>query len=535
MTEQKKEAKKYGFDWGLELKPVYKPEDLKGIEYEMDVGNPGDYPYIRGTFPLMYRSRPPLHRIYSGFLSGEDTNARLSYLFERGMATMSIALDLPTQLGLDSDDPRAEDEVGRIGVAIDTLQDMEDVLKGIDLSKVSTNITINALAPILLSMYVAVGEKQGVGKDQISIVTQNDILKEYVVRGAWIFPPKPSLRTTVDVIEYCAKEIPKASPVSVAAGHIRSSGANAAQEIGWGFAIAFAYLQTALDRGMDVDQVASFITFTFHNKLNFFEEAAKYRAARRIWARLLKERFGAKNPRSLLLRSFGGGGMEELTMQEPLNNIIRETCVALGCILGGVQGIGLCCYDEAYTIPSPEAQLIQMRTIQILMEEANLGDVADPLGGSYYIERLTTELEKAIMAVMEDVGKAGGAVKAIEDGLIQRICAKGAYERQKQIDSGEKVWIGANKYVSEGEEWDVKLHEYDPSIRERQIQKLNRIREERDNAKVEKCLKDLRQAAESGTNIVPFTLEAVKAYATVGEMTGVLRKVFGEFKEPGIF
>jgi methylmalonyl-CoA mutase N-terminal domain/subunit len=286
---------------------------------------------------------------------------------------------------------------------------------------------------------------------------------------------------------------------------------------------------------MDVDQVASFITFTFHNKLNFFEEAAKYRAARRIWAKLLKERFGAKNPRSLLLRSFGGGGMEELTMQEPLNNIIRETCVALGCILGGVQGIGLCCYDEAYTIPSPEAQLIQMRTVQILMEEANLGDVADPLGGSYYIERLTAELEKAIMAVMEDVEKAGGAAKAIEDGLIQRICARGAYERQKQIDSGEKVWVGANKYASEGQEWDVKLHEYDPTIQERQIQKLNQVRKQRDNTKVKQCLQELKRAAESGVNIVPFTLEAVKAYATVGEMTGVLREVFGEFKEPAVF
>ncbi len=535
MNEGKKDSKRYMFDWGMELKPFYKSEDLSDIDYEKDIGDPGNYPYIRGTFPLMYRSRPPLFRVYSGFLSGEDTNARLRYLFDRGMTTMSIALDLPTQLGLDSDDPRAEDEVGRIGVAIDTLQDMEDVLKGIDLSKVSTNITINALAPILLSMYIAVAEKQGVSKDQISIVTQNDILKEYVVRGAWIFPPKHGLRVTVDVIEYCAKEVPKASPVSVAAGHIRSSGANAAQEVGWGFAIASAYIQTALERGMDIDQVASFITFTFHNKLNFFEEAAKYRAARRIWARLLKERFGAKNPRSLLLRSFGGGGMEELTMQEPLNNIIRETLVALGCILGGVQGIGLCCYDEAYTIPSPEAQLIQMRTVQILMEEAGLGDVADPLGGSYYLERLTMELERAIMKVLDDVEKAGGAVKAIEQGLIQRICAQGAYERQKKIDSGEKVWVGANKYISEVEEWDVKLHEYDPSISERQIQKLNRIRKERDNSKVQRCLKDIKEAAESNVNLVPPIMEAVKTYATVGEIAGVLRGVFGEFKEPSIF
>jgi methylmalonyl-CoA mutase N-terminal domain/subunit len=535
MSEQKKDPKRYGFDWGMQVRPVYTPDDLKEISLEKDVGNPGDYPFTRGSFPLMYRSRPPLNRVYSGFLSGEDTNSRLRYLFDRGMKTMSIALDLPTQLGLDSDDPRAEDEVGRIGVAIDTLQDMEDALKGIDLGKVSTNITINALAPILLSMYVATAEKQGVAKDQIAIVTQNDILKEFVVRGAWIFPPRPSLRYTVDVIEYCAREIPKASPVSVATGHLRSSGANAAQEIAWGFEIAFAYLQAALDRGMDVDQVASFITFTFHNKLNFFEEAAKYRAARKIWARILKERFGAKNPRSLMLKSFGGGGMEELTMQEPLNNIIRETLVALGAILGGVQGVGLCCYDEAYTIPTPEAQLISLRTFQILMEEAGMGDVADPLGGSYYIEQLTAELEKAALRLMDEIEKAGGIVKAIEDGAIQRLQARGAYERQKQIDSMEKIWVGANKYVSEGEEWDVKLHEYDPTIQARQVEKLNKVKKERDNAKVEKCLNDIKQAAESGVNIMPSTLEAVKAYATIGEMTKILKSVFGEFKQPAVF
>lgn len=534
MGEEKKE-REFRSNWGVELEPAYGPENLRDIEYEGDIGKPGEYPYTRGPFPQMYRSKPPLQRVYSGFLSGEDTNARLRYLFERGMTTMSIALDLPTQLGLDSDDPRAEDEVGRIGVAIDTLQDMEDVLQGVDLGMVSTNITINALAPILLSMYVAAAEKQGVSNEKISCVTQNDILKEYVVRGAWIFPPTPSLRTSVDVIEYCAKELPRTSPVSVAAGHMRSSGANAAQEIGWGFEIALTYLQTALNRGLDIDRVAPFITFTFHNKLNFIEEAAKYRAARRIWARIIRERFGAKSPRSLILRSFAGGGMEELTMQEPLNNIIRETCVALGSILGGTQGIGLCCYDEAYTIPSPEAQLISMRTFQILMEEARLGDVVDPLGGSYYLEWLTTELEKAIVALMEDIEKTGGIVKAIEDGRIQRMCAKGAYERQKQIDSGEKVWVGANKYVSEGQEWDVKLHEYDPSIRERQIKKLNQIRKERDNSKVDTCLKDLQEAAESEVNIMPLTLEATKAYATIGEMTGVLRGVFGEFKEPAVF
>jgi len=535
MSEQKKDSKRYGFDWGLEVKPSYGPADLAGIDYGKDVGNPGDYPLTRGSFPLMYRSRPPLQRVYSGFLSGEDTNSRLRYLFERGMTTMSIALDLPTQLGFDSDDPRAEDEVGRIGLAIDTLQDMEDAVKGVDLSKVSTNITINALAPILLAMYVAAAEKQGVGKDKISIVTQNDILKEFVVRGAWIFPPKPSLRTTVDVIEYCAKEIPKASPVSVAAGHLRSSGANAAQEIAWGFEIAFAYLKAALDRGMDVDQVASFITFTFHNKLNFFEEAAKYRAARRIWARMLKERFGAKNPRSLILKSFGGGGMEELTMQEPLNNIIRETLVCLGAVLGGVQGVGLCCYDEAYTIPSPEAQLISMRTFQILMEEAGMGDVADPLGGSYYLERLTTELEKAATGIMEEIEGSGGMVKAIEEGRIQRLCSKGAYERQKQIDSGERVWVGANKYASENQEWDVTMHEYDPTIQKRQVEKLIAVKAARDKATVEKCLKELKEAAQNGTNMVPPTLEAVRAYATVGEMAGVLKAVFGEFREPAVF
>ena len=531
---EEKEVKKFQFEWGAEIKPSYKPEDISGIGYERDVGDPGEYPYVRGSHPLMYRSRPLLHRVYSGFLSGEDTSARLKYLTEQGLRGLSLALDLPTQLGLDSDDPQAEDEVGRVGVAVDTLQDMEDILKGVDLGKVSTNITINALAPILLSMYVATAEKQGVSRDQISCVVQNDILKEYVVRGAWIFPPAPSLKMTVDVIEYCAKELPKCNPVSVACGHMRASGANTAQEIAWGFEIALTYLKAALDRGLDIDQVAPFITFTSHNKLNFFEDAAKYRAARRIWSRIMKERFGAKSPRSLILRLFSGGGMEELTIQEPLNNIIREVLIALGAILGGAQAMGLCCYDEAYTIPSPEAQLIQLRTGQILTEEAGLVDVADPLGGAYYVEWLTSELEKAITQIMEDIEGSDGMVKAIEEGQIQRACAQGAYRRQQRLDSGEQVWVGANKYVSKGQEWDVKLHEYDPLIREKQIEKLNRIKKERDNAKVEKCLQELKQAAESGINIVPCTLEAVKAYATIGEMTGVLREVFREFKEPAI-
>ncbi len=534
MEEAQKETKEFKFDWGAERKVVYKPKDISWFDYQRDIGDPGEYPYVRGSHPLMYRQRPILQRVYSGFLSGEDTSARLKYLTEQGMRTLSIALDLPTQLGLDSSDARAEDEVGRIGVAIDTLQDMEDLLRGIDLGKVSTNITINALAPILLSMYVATAEKQGITRDQISCVVQNDILKEYVVRGAWIFPPAPGLKMTVDVIDYCVKELPKCSPVSVAAGHMRSSGATAAQEVAWGFEIALTYLQTALDRGLDIDQVAPFITYTFHNKLNFFEDAAKYRAARRIWSRIMKDRFGATSPRALIARIFAGGGMEELTMQEPLNNVIRETLVALGVILGGAQAMGLCCYDEAYTIPSPEAQLIQLRTGQILSEEASIADVVDPLGGSYYVEWLTSELEQAIVQIMEDIERSGGMVKAIEEGRIQRACAEGAYLRQQRLDSVEQVWVGANKYASKGQEWDVKLHEYDPLIRERQIEKLNRIRKERDNAKVEKCLQELKQSAQSGINIVPYTLEAVKAYATVGEMTRVLREVFSEFREPAI-
>jgi methylmalonyl-CoA mutase N-terminal domain/subunit len=531
---EEKEAKKYELDWGEKIKPFYGPDDVSGIDYQRDIGNPGEYPYVRGNHPQMYRSRPLLQRVYSGFLSGEDTNARLNYLLEQGLRSLSLALDLPTQLGLDSDDPRAEDEVGRIGVAIDTLQDMEDILRGIDLGKVSTNITINALAPILLSMYVATAEKQGVSREQINCVVQNDSLKEYVVRGAWIFPPAPSLKMTVDVIEYCARNLPKCSPVSVAAGHMRSSGANAAQEIAWGFEIALTYIQTALDRGLDIEQVAPFITFTLHNKLDFLKEAAKYRAARRIWARIMKERFGAKSPRSLILRVFAGGGMEELTMQEPLNNIVREALVVLGVVLGGAQAMGICCYDEAYTIPSPEAQLISLRTGQIITEEAKMTEVADPLGGSYYVEWLTAETEKAITHIMDDIEASGGIAKAIEEGRIQRECAWEAYQRQHRIESGEQVWVGANKYVSKEQEWDVKLHEYDNQIREKQMAKLNRMKQERDNLRVERCLKELKQAAESGINIMPSTLEAVKAYASVGEMTKVLREVFSEFREPSI-
>jgi len=534
MKEEQKDNGQFRFDWGLERKPVYKPEDLSALDYKRDIGDPGEYPFVRGNHALMYRQRPIMQRIYSGFLSGEDTNARLKYLIDQGMRSLSIALDLPTQLGLDSDDPRAEDEVGRIGVAINTLQDMEDILEGIDLGKVSTNITINALAPILLAMYVATAEKQGVSRDRISCVVQNDILKEYVVRGAWIFPPNAGLKITVDVIEYCARELRACSPVSVAAGHMRSSGATAAQEVAWGFQIALTYVQSAIDRGLTIDQVSPFISFTFHNKLNFFEDAAKYRAARRIWSRIMKERFGAADSRSWICRIFAGGGMEELTVQEPLNNIIRETLVALGVILGGAQGLGLCCYDEAYTIPSPEAQLIQLRTGQILTEEAGIADVVDPLGGSYYVESLTTELERAVVQIMEDIERSGGMVKAIEEGQIQRAITRGAYSRQRRLDSGEQAWIGANKYVSEEQEWDVKLHEYDPEIRERQVEKLNKVKRERDNVLVVRCLQQLRQAAVNGANIMPYVLEAVNAYATIGEMTRTLREVFGEFKEPAI-
>ena len=534
MEKKKEVERKFQFDWGYERRPVYNPEELSGYDYKKDTGDPGEYPYVRGSFPILYRKRPILQRVYSGFLSGEDTNERLNYLIQQGMRSLSIALDLPTQLGLDSNDPRAEDEVGRIGVAIDTLQDMEDIFQGIDLGKVSTNITIIALAPILLAMYVVAAEKQGVSRDQIACVVQNDVLKEYVVRGAWIFPPVHGLKLTVDVIEYCAKELPRCSPVSVAAGHMRSSGATAAQEVAWGFEIALTYIQTALERGLTIDQVAPFITYTFHNKLNFFEEAAKYRAARRIWARLMKERFGAKNPKSLLTRIFAGGGMEELTIEEPLNNVIRETLVALGVILGGAQGMGLCCYDEAYTIPSPDAQLIQLRTGQIISEESGIADVVDPLGGSYYVESLTSEIEKSIMRIMEDIENTGGMVKAIEEGRIQRECSEGAYLRQKRLDSGEQVWIGANKYVEKDKDWDVELHEYDPSICDKQIEKLDRVKRERDNEKVNTCLQELRNAAESGSNVFPAMIEAVKNYASVGEMTGVLRELYGEFKEPSI-
>jgi len=535
MTEKKqKDEREFAFDWGYTRKPVYGPEDVKHLDYQQEIGNPGEYPYVRANFPIMYRNRPILQRIYSGFLSGEDTNSRFKYLIDQGMRSLSIALDLPTQLGLDSDDPKGEDDVGRIGVAIDTLQDMEEILQGIDLGKVSTNITINALAPILLSMYVAVAEKQGVGRDKIACVVQNDILKEYVVRGAWIFPPIHGLKLTVDVIEYCAKELPRVSPVSVAAGHLRSSGATAAQELAWGFEIALTYLQTALERGLAIDEVAPFITYTFHNKLNFFEEAAKFRAARSIWAELMKERFGAANPKSLFTRIFSGGGMEELTIQEPINNIIRETLVALGVLLGGSQGMGLCCYDEAYTIPSPEAQLIQLRTGQILSEEAGIADVVDPLGGSYYVETLTTELEKAVLKIMDDIESSGGMLKAIEQGRIQRECAEGAYARQRRLDSGEQIWVGANKYAGKEKEWDVELHEYDPQIREKRIAKLEKVKSERDNGKVENCLKELKQSAEDNVNLVPPIMEAVKSYATIGEMTAVLKELYGEFKEPSI-
>lgn len=519
---------------GIKVKPIYGPEDVKGMDYKRDLGDAGEYPYTRGIYPLMYRDRPWIIRQYSGFSAGEDTNTRLKFLMQRGVTGLSLAFGLPSQMGLDSDHPLAEDEVGRAGVAIDTLRDMEDIFNGIPLGKVNTNMTINATASIMLAMYVAAAEKQGVPHDQVKCTIQNDILKEYIARGAWIYPLKPSMRLIGDTIEYCNRELPNVNALSVSSGHIRFAGTTAAHEAGYALLIANAYVEHLLGRGMNIDDIGERITFSCSGGMNFFEDIAKYRALRRSWAKNMKERFGAKNPRSMRFVSSGGGGNQELTKQEPENNIIRETMYALAAALGGVQAMTMPGYMEAYSIPTPKAQQLATRTSQILIEESGITDTVDPLGGSYYVEWLTNEMEKRIKEIMAEVEEKGGILEAIEKGYIQRQVAAQAYLYQRKIESGELVKVGVNKYATEGEA-DLELHEYDSRVRDAQIERLKKVKAGRDNSRVERILKDLGKAAGGKDNLMPHIMEAVKAYATVGEISGKLQEKFGLFKEPVTF
>jgi len=521
---------------GIHIKPVYTQKDLEEIGFDpvKDLPPPGEYPYTRGIHPLGYRSREWTTRQYTGFGTPRETNERFKLMIAHGQTGLNVAFDLPTQMGLDSDDPFAEGEVGRVGMAVDSLLDFEVAFNGIPLDRIGVGLTINAVASVMLAMFQATAEKFGYKKDRISATPQNDILKEMVGRGAWIFPVRPAVRLIGDTIEYSMKELPRTNPVSVCGYHIRESGCSPGQEIAYAFQIANAYIEEVLRRGHSIDDFVRGFTFNLNVFGNLWEQVAKFRAARKLWAKNLKERYGAKDHRSLLLRGIFGGGGYGMTKAQPENNIIRGAYYALGAALGGAQTTALCSFDEAYTIPTPRAALLSLRTFQILMEEIGLRDTVDPLAGSYFIETLTKQMEEKMIEEMKRIDDMGGMVKAVETGYVQKEVSKRAYEFEGGVQKGDLIKVGVNKYV-EGEEMEVELHEYRLESAEEQIQRLKEVRRIRDNRKVTQLLKDLEHAARTEKNVMPFLLECCKAYATVGEMTKVFKGVYGEFKEPSIF
>ncbi len=513
-----------------ESKPLYGPWD-DGRDYDGDIGYPGEYPYTRGVQPTMYRGRLWSIRQYAGFGTPDETNQRFKFLLKEGQPGLSVAFDLPTQLGYDSDDPLSEGEVGKVGVAIDTLADMEAMFEGIPLDQVSTSMTINAPAAVLVAMYAVVGEKQGVPSDQVSGTAQNDVLKEYVARGTYIYPPKPSLRLAADLMAYCARELPRFNPISISGYHIRDAGSTAVQEMAFTFANAIAYIEAAVERGVSVDEVGPRISWIFNTQNNFLEEVAKYRALRRMWAKIMRERFKAEDPRSWMFRTHVQTGGATLTAQQPEVNIIRTALQALSTVLGGVQSLALSCYDEALALPTEEAQRIAVRTQQVIAYESGVASTIDPFAGSYYIEALTDELEQRAWEYLDRVLDMGGAVAAIESGFVQREIQEASYAYQTAIDAGKKVIVGVNRFRQEDEEPQM-IFRVNPEAERAQIERLKRVRTGRDQSAVEASLRRLEDACRGTESLMPSIVEAVKAYASVGEICGVMRVVFGDYRAP---
>jgi methylmalonyl-CoA mutase N-terminal domain/subunit len=516
-----------------ETRRLYTPLDVAEVDYEREVGFPGEYPYTRGIQPTMYRGRLWSIRQYAGYGTPEETNQRFKFLLNEGQAGLSVAFDLPTQLGHDSDDPQALGEVGKVGVAIDTLRDMETVFDGIPLERVSSSMTINAPAAILVAMYQAVGEKQGVASQELQGTVQNDVLKEYVARGTYIFPPRPSMRLAADLIAYCSRQMPRFNSISIGGYHIRDAGSTAVQEMAFTFANAIAYIEAALQRGVQVDDFASRISWIFNTQNSFFEEVAKYRALRRMWARIMRERFGAKDPRSWTFRTHVQTGGATLTAQQAENNIVRAALQGLASVLGGVQSLALSCYDEALALPTELAQRIAVRTQQIIAYESGVADNVDPLSGSYYVEGLTNELEAKANEYLNKIEDMGGAVAAIESGYMQREIQEAAWRYQQEIDQGERIIVGVNKFQLDGEE-PKPIFRVNPEVERAQVRRLQAVKAERDNAAVSASLARLGDAAAGDENLLPPIVEAVKAYATMGEMCGVLRHVFGDYQPPSV-
>jgi len=518
---------------GLVIEPLYTADELAASGGLAMLGRPGEYPFTRGIHPLMYRKQPWTMRQYTGFGNAADTNARFKYLIANGQTGLNVAFDLPTQCGLDSDDAQAEGEVGRVGMAVDTLRDFEIAFDGIDLDRITVSLTINGAAAILIAMYLALAAKRGYDVTRLRGTAQNDILKEYIGRGTWIFPVQPSIRLVGDTIEYCARHAPKYSPVSVCGYHIRESGATPTQEMAYAFCIARAYADEVIRRGLPVDEFAGRLSYNFNIFGSLFEQVAKFRAGRGLWAKIMKEQYGASQPGSMWLRMIAGGGGGGLTAEQPENNIVRGAYYALISALAGAQTMALCCYDEAYTIPSEHAQRLSLRTMQLLIEEMGLTDTVDPLGGSYYIETLTNRMRDEMERIMAEVDAEGGIVHLVSEGVVQARVSAQAYRRQRDIESGVFRKVGVNCYRSDDEAAHaVAFHPYREDDARAQVGALARVRAERNTAAVAAALARVRADARSGANLMPAILDAVNAYASVGEITNEMVKVFGRFVEP---
>jgi methylmalonyl-CoA mutase N-terminal domain/subunit len=536
IKDEKDAIKEVILQSGIKIKPVYTPDDLEriGFDYDKDLADPGEFPFTRAIHPMGFRSRNWTTRQYTGFGTPEETNERFKLMISHGQTGLNVAFDLPTQMGYDSDDPMAEGEVGRVGMAVDSLRDFEMAFKDIQLNRIGTGLTINAVASVMLAMYQAVAEKFGYKKEEISATPQNDILKEIVGRGAWIYPVEPAVRLIGDTIEYSMKELPRCNPVSVAGYHIRESGCSPTQEISYALMIAFAYIDNVVARGFKAEEFVGRFSFNLNIYGNLWETVAKFRAARKLWAKLLRERYDVQNKKALFLRGIFGGGGSGMTKQQPENNIMRGAYYALAAALSGAQTTALCSFDEAYTIPTERAALLSLRTFQILMDEIGLRDTVDPLAGSYFIETLTKEMEDKILEEMKKVEKAGGMVEAVSSGYVQREVARQAYEFEKNIQEGKVTKVGVNKYT-EGVDMEVELHEHNEEWERLQIDRLKELKRDRDNKSVKESLKSLEKTAREKKNVMPYLVECCKCYATVGEMANVFRDVFGEYVEPSIF
>jgi methylmalonyl-CoA mutase N-terminal domain/subunit len=525
-AERKKEFTTASFS---PVKEIYYPGDVTG-NYEDKLNFPGEYPFTRGIQPTMFRGRYWTMRQYAGFGNAKESNERYRYLLEQGQSGLSVAFDLPTQIGYDSDDPIAYGEVGKVGVAIDTLSDMEILFDKIPLDKVSTSMTINAPASVLLAMYIVVAEKQGVTSDKISGTIQNDILKEYIARGTYIYPPKPSMRLITNIFEFCLKEVPKWNTISISGYHIREAGSTASQEVGFTLANGIAYVEAAIKAGLDVDTFGQRLSFFFNSHNDLLEEVAKFRAARRLWAKIMKERFDAKNPRSMMLRFHTQTAGSTLTAQQVDNNIVRVTIQTLAAVLGGTQSLHTNSRDEALALPTEESVRIALRTQQIVAEESGVTNTIDPLAGSYYVEAMTDLIEKEANEYIKKIDFLGGMTEAIDSGFVQTEIQKSAYKYEMEIEENERIIVGVNKYqVKEPEHKD--LLKIDIKVQDEQIKFLKKIRAERNNEEVDKKLKELKKAAEGNDNLMPFIIDAVRTYASIGEISNTLRSVFGEYKE----